>query len=376
MHPSGRRTFVAWGRVRATGKAWRYTLGRWQPGVFDLADAREQARAVLARGREQEPGAARRREKIAGTFGDLANSYLEDAAHHLRPGTLEEWRLLLEHPRLDTLRARRTTEITRGELIRLFDRIRDESVKQGGKGYSSNRTFEAVRRVFSWAVEKDLVAATPCIGVKKPVKELPRRRSYTDDELAAIIGSLDDSTMGDAIRLCLLTGVRLEAALGAPWTEVDVERAEWTIAGDRAGTKNGLPWCVPLVPMAVEMLERRRESNEGESPFVFPAGRGSQGTAWRSQRAVERFRRTSGVVDFRPHDFRRTLNTWLAGRAGGAEPLEVRDAILGHRPRGLEGTYNVHAYAAEKRAALERWAQHVERIMADEPGKVLPMVRA
>ena len=71
-----------------------------------------------------------------------------------------------------------------------------------------------------------------------------------------------------------------------------------------------------------------------------------------------------GVADFRPHDLRRCINTWLASQR---VPLEVRDAILGHRLPGLEGTYNIHSYAKEKRKALERWQSHVERVATGEP---------
>jgi integrase len=307
---------------------------------------------------------------VAGTFGDLAESFL--SAAQIRPSTLEEWGLLLRHERLARLRATPTPDITRGDLVRLFDKLRDDSLRAGGKGYSANRTLEAVRRVFNWAVQKDLINASPCVGVIKPTKEMARRRAYSDHELGAIVRALGDSAMDDAVRLCLYTGVRIEAALGAPRAEFDLERAEWTIAGERTGTKNGLPWLIPLVPAAVELVRRRLVA---EFAWVFSTrqrnGSGGEGRAWRQQAAVYAIREASGVADFRPHDLRRTLNSWLASRAGGAERLEVRDAILGHRPPGLEGVYNVHSYAEEKRAALERWAAHVERVAAGEPARVL-----
>jgi integrase len=368
VHPSGRRTFVAWGYIKGAGRAARLTLGRWQPGVYDLADARADARRelhLMATGRD--PAAEKRRAREAGRFGDLVESFLK--AVPIRESTREEWGLLLRHPRLATLRARPTGEVTRRELVNLLDGIRDESLRSGGKGYSSNRTFEAVRRCYSWAVARDLVGASPCVGIAMPIKERPRQRSYSDAELGAIVRGLDDSAMSDAIRLALWTGVRIETALGAPLSELDLDKAEWRVSGDRAGTKNGLPWLVPLVPAAVEMLRVR----VSDSTWVFPATRGAKGSAVRSQRAVERVRAASGVTDFRPHDLRRTLNTWLASRAGGAEPQAVRDAILGHRPPGLEGVYNVHSYEQEKRDALERWAAHVERVTSVEPAKVLPM---
>jgi hypothetical protein len=51
-HASGRRTFGVWFRVN--GRATRLTLGPWQAGVFDLADARTAARDAPLRGLRSE----------------------------------------------------------------------------------------------------------------------------------------------------------------------------------------------------------------------------------------------------------------------------------------------------------------------------------
>jgi integrase len=373
-HPNGRKTFVAWGRLR-TGRAWRLKLGVWQPGVYDLADAREDARRALAQGRTEDPAAARRREKSAGTFGDLAKTFLEDAGHTLRPTTLAGWQAMLDGDHLAGLRSRRTSEITRGDLVRLFDKMREESIAAGGKGYGANRHLEVVRRVFNWAVSKDLIAATPCVGIRKPTKEKARDRSYSDVELGALVRALGDGAMSDAIRLAMYTGVRIQQALGAPWAEFDLKAKEWRIGAARTGNKSGVAWLVPLVPAAVKVLKRWR----GDAAFVFattPRKKGGKGHAWHSENVLIAIRKRSGVVDFRPHDLRRTLSSWLASRAGGAEPQAVRDAILGHRPAGLEGVYNVHAYGDEKRVALLRWSEHVARVAAKKPAKVVQMLAA
>ena len=38
---------------------------------------------------------------------------------------------------------------------------------------------------------------------------------------------------------------------------------------------------------------------------------------------------------------------------------EIAERVIGHAMPQLERTYNVFAYQEEKRAALERWAQHL-----------------
>jgi integrase len=366
VHPTGKKSWVVWGRVRGASAPWYHRLDHGYPEI-PLKDARDKAKAVLVAGRTENPNAARRHVEMAGTFGDLVKSFLEDAPNFLAKATEDGWRLLLEHERLARLRALPTRDIGREDLVRVFEDIKKKSLAAGGKGYSANRTFEAVRRVFTWAVEKALIKATPCVGIKKAVQEPRRQRYYTDAELGAIVRALDDSANADAVRLCLWTGARIEMALGATWKEFDLDKGEWLIPADRAGNKSDVPWLVPLVPVAVAMLQAR----VGKTPFVFAARSGEHGRAWRSQKTMGRIRTASGVADFRPHDIRRTLNTWLASRAGGAEPQPVRDAILGHQPPGLERTYNLHDHAEEKRAALLRWAAHVERVATAEPAKII-----
>lgn len=375
VHASGVRTFGVWYRVRGTARAGRLTLGRYQAGAYDLSDARDEALDALHKARKGvDPAAEKRQQRDAGDLGGLVETFLAGIKDHVRETTHYEWSLLFKHDRLAGLRAMKPHEVQRGDVIRLLDHIAE------GAPYSANRTFECLRRMYTWAMQKDLVQHSPCVGIRPPAKEKPRSRSYNDDEINAIVRALDGGgKMGDAIRLCLYTGVRIRQALGATWTEfeLDVEKGtgKWTIPGERAGTKNALPWLTPLPEPAVTLLARLRDEAR-ESEFVFPVRRRrgtGEGPSWRQQRVVRNICEKSGVADFRPHDLRRTLSTWLAAQR---VPKEVRDAVLQHVPPRLERTYNVHDYFVEKRRALERWARHLERLTSEgSEEKVVPLVR-
>lgn len=60
-----------------------------------------------------------------------------------------------------------------------------------------------------------------------------------------------------------------------------------------------------------------------------------------------------GLAHFTLHDLRRTARTHLA--ALGVR-REVAERCLGHKLRGVEGTYDRHDYFKERRAALEFWS--------------------
>ena len=54
----------------------------------------------------------------------------------------------------------------------------------------------------------------------------------------------------------------------------------------------------------------------------------------------------------------------------GVQP-HVIEAVLNHRTgviRGVAATYNRFNYAAEKRAALELWGEHVKRLVTTPEG--------
>jgi hypothetical protein len=54
----------------------------------------------------------------------------------------------------------------------------------------------------------------------------------------------------------------------------------------------------------------------------------------------------------------------------------IVEACLNHisgAKASVAGTYNRAAYAAEKKAALERWAAHLENLTADRPAKLVPI---
>ena len=67
------------------------------------------------------------------------------------------------------------------------------------------------------------------------------------------------------------------------------------------------------------------------------------------------------------HDLRRTAKTLMA--RAGVRP-DISERVLGHVIAGVEGTYDRHSYADEKRDALEKLAEMIERILNPLPANV------
>jgi len=66
------------------------------------------------------------------------------------------------------------------------------------------------------------------------------------------------------------------------------------------------------------------------------------------------------------HDLRRTGKTIMV--RAGVRP-DVSERVLGHVISGVEGTYDRHSYADEKRDALEKLAATIERILNPPPSE-------
>ena len=74
--------------------------------------------------------------------------------------------------------------------------------------------------------------------------------------------------------------------------------------------------------------------------------------------------RTKQVAPWTLHDLRRTARTRLSGL--GVLPL-VAELTIGHKQSGVAAVYDLHTYDAEKRAALERWADALSAIVGIAP---------
>ena len=55
-----------------------------------------------------------------------------------------------------------------------------------------NRVFELTRAVIRWAVEQEILAANPMLGMKRPIKkEAPRERTSSPAEIRVLWWGLD-----------------------------------------------------------------------------------------------------------------------------------------------------------------------------------------
>jgi integrase len=365
IQPSGAKSWAV--RYRHHGRPCKHTLGRYP--AINLAAARKLASAALrtvAEGRD--PGREKRhaRGTKADTIEAIAAQFVErHCKRSNRPRTAEETSRLLELHVLPRWRDRLAREITRRDVLDLLDRVVDS-----GKPIAANRTLAAVRKMFNWAVGRDILAASPCAGVKPPTAERARDRVLSDDELRRIwlVADQVGGTFGSLARLLMLTGQRRNEVAKMQWNELDLKRRLWTLPRERVKTDQ--PHEIPLSAAAIVILES--VPRIADSPFVLTTTGNTPSNGYsKGKRRLDALL-PQGMPAWRLHDLRRTV---ASGMARLGIDLPVIERVLNHSSgsfAGIVGVYQRHDFADEKRAALQTWGQHVEGLVTGTSAKVLP----
>lgn len=359
---SGIVTFALFYRLPGDRQKRRMTLGQYP--VLSLAEARQKARAALldiAKGKD--PGAEQQAIKRSPTLTDLLTEFWERELSIKKSGA--EMRRLLEKDVLPAWGKRKVQDITRRDVVVLLDKVRDR-----GAPVTANRLLGRLTRLFNFACERGILEESPCTRLKK-IEEHPRERVLTDTELAAFWQGLDDTGIHPgtalALRLILVTGQRPGEVSGMAWAEVDEDW--WTIPAKR--TKNGREHRVPLTALAQTLLTQARKL-AGESVYVFPSprphGQDKPLEVRSLSRAIDRKHAQLGLEKFVPHDLRRSVRTRLAEL--GIDDV-VAERVLNHTLQGIARVYNRHDYDTEKRAALEIWQRHLQKIIQNPVDNVL-----
>ena len=316
-------------------------------------DVVAERREELAVKRAQERGERQRSQRL---LGRLVDTYLGDAADKLRPTTMRD-----------------TTRYLRTVLAPLHDHDADaldqrtiasvlaQVAAERGRT-SANRARAYLSACLSFGVTTGMLERNALIGTKRPQPEQRRDRVLDNSELAAVWRACDPATdFGVIVRLLTLLAARREEVGAMRWSELDLAQGLWRLPPER--TKNNRPHDVPLSALAVAILNTR--TRRGGRVFVFGRGEDSF-SGWSKAKA----RLDAEIALSRPwvlHDLRRTAVTGMAEIGIQPHVIEaVVNHISGHKA-GVAGTYNRAQYSQEKRAALQRWADHVERIVAGEP---------
>jgi integrase len=348
--------------------------------ALSLAKARQIAREWredLRQGIDpKEKEAERRRQeqrRRADTFDAVFGAYAEEHLSTLRTGA-DVKRAIGAHV-VPQWGQRPLSDIRRADVNNLVRELRK------GAPIRANRVLAYLKTFFVWAVDQELIEASPAAAVKRPSKEVKRDRVLTEAELRVIWEACSElGVFGRAFRFALVTSQRRSEIGKMTWREIDRSNCLWTLSRER--TKADRAHEVPLSALALSIIDECPRLNE----YVFSTGR--SGTAQTGDRASARpisgWSKAKAALDKRTlekanaialergedappdfpdwhlHDLRRTAATHMAKL--GVDRVVIAK-VLNHAEQEVTAVYDRHRYEAEKCRALDLWARRLEEIV-------------
>jgi integrase len=294
---------------------------------------------------------------------------------------------------------RKAVDISKRDIVKLLEGI----IERGSPGMSNN-TFQVVRKMFNFAVERDILPYSPCTGVKALAPKVARDRALSADEIKTLWPILEDAAISDeiikALKLILITVQRPGEVIGIHTNEIEGDW--WTIPSERS--KNGKAHRVFLVSSAKEIIDqaiaevkkvRKIASDVKYEGHIFPCPHKKKvqsidvhavAIAVHRNLALPLLDKNGNplfdkdgnpvtenrlkIDHFTPHDLRRTGATFMAQ---ANEMDEVIDAVLNHAKQGVIKVYNQYRYDLEKQKALETWERKLDSIITGKGANVIPI---
>jgi integrase len=148
-----------------------------------------------------------------------------------------------------------------------------------------------------------------------------------------------------ALEFVILTACRTSEAIEAAWSEIDLDKAIWTIPAVRM--KAGKEHRIPLSPRAVEILE---ETEQLGSAYAFPGTRSASLSSMAMAMLLRRMK-----VDVTVHGFRSAFRDWAAECTGYSH--EVAEMALAHTiSNAVERAYRRGDLFDKRRQLMADWA--------------------
>jgi integrase len=219
-----------------------------------------------------------------------------------------------------------------------------------------------IRSIFAFGIDRGLIDTNPATGLRNRHAYRPREVTAEAEHIRTRWGAIEEGrapmapTIGLIVRLALLAGLRR--------ADLDLESARPLLVIPSGRVKNRNLHRVPLSPQAAQLF-REALGRSGDSLYAFPGAIPGTHVLPRSvSKATERTRDELAIPEVTIHDMRRTVGTYMSQLG---VPRDVRERILNHggkRAGNLtDGVYNRYEFDAEKRAALELWADALEAIL-------------
>jgi len=374
-------------KYRFDGRQKTLAIGVYgtEEGQFSLKAARDkvdEARKHLNNGVDPNTltKAKLRKAGVAGTtFADAAFAWWKVESPRWKPAhAARVWQRLKDNA-FPNIGATSIEKVKPQQIITIFRAVEDR-----GSFDVAKRLLQDIGRVYMYAIPAygDLVSSNPAADLNKITVKVPlqHRPALPPKLLGSFLRDLENYQgrllTRLAMKLLVLTFVRVGELRRAEWVEFDIANATWTIPAHRM--KMQRTHIVPLSRQALELLEALRPIT-GHRDYLFPSERG-QGRPMSDnslRKALQILGYHKDSIDPErphavPHGFRTTASTSLSEAKFRDEVIEMQ---LAHQDKNqTRAAYKHHAeYLDERLELMQWWANHCDAVQAG--ADVIPLFR-
>jgi len=365
VHPTGKKVWRY--RYRFNGKREKLTIGPYPAvGLQEARKRRLQAEELVHK--NVSPSLAKKREKqtLRRTGGairnvaDLAESWIENVLRPANKRAIQDETYVRRDiiPRIGSLAP---DDVSAADVWGCA-----EAVLKRGHAQAARRVRGVAKRMFDYALSQGLVRANPAATIK-PTHIAPtkaRSRTLEAHEIRQWLHAVYTSRLSRpqklALHLLLLIPVRKGELMLAKVAHFGDNQTMWDIPAENS--KNSAPIRHKL-PRQAQVIVKELIDLAGSSEWLLPSPHANGRNPLTKTSLNSALRTVAGLPpDAVIHDLRRTCRTGLS-ELGGI-PDTVAELCLNHRPKGVAGVYDRAERLLERGRALQRWADHIDKLIA------------
>jgi integrase len=373
VSPSGARRWEF--RYTVEGKSREMSLG--PADLLSIDEARIKAlelRKAIREGMDPLAVRSHSKKKRAVTFRELA----EDTIQALIPAWTNDksegqWRQTLTTYAYPLLGDLNVADITTDDVYAVLEPI------WVSKAETAGRLRARIEKVLDRATARRLRTGDNPARLKGNLDHLLAKQSkvkrvkshpalpYTNT--ASFMANLRqrEGVAARALEFAILTAARTGEAIGARWSEIDLNNAVWTIPAERMKARRD--HRVPLSKTAIALIGKLPRDPESDFVFISPMAKGQP----LSNMAFSATLKRMGRKDITAHGFRSTFRDWAAETT--AYPDAVVEMALAHAiGSAVEAAYRRGDLFEKRTRLMADWATYCEAQPA-KGEKVVPIRR-
>lgn len=358
--PGGQRYWRL--KYRILGKEKRLALGVYPAtSLQEARDAREKAKKELEQhidpSREKQQKKLTAKLKAALTFELVAREWHEKYFDTWSKNYAHEIMHRMQQDVFPYIGSCPVSELKVPVLLACIQKMEDRGAQEVAR-----RTLQLCGQVIRYAVVTGRMERDISKDLKGALKKQVRSHfaAIEADELPELLRKLRQNEQRlyrqtlHLINLMMLTFVRTSELIGAKWSEINLENAEWIIPAERMKMRR--PHVVPLSKQALKILHELKETT-GKRELVFPSiakpGKPmSNGTILMALRRMGYDKKMTG------HGFRALAMSTIKEKLSYQH--EVVDRQLAHAPRNsVDKAYDRAKYLPQRKKMMQDWADYI-----------------